>query len=79
MEYSDNIDGSWEYHAKWNKSDGKGEKLYDFSHMWDIKQEATKMNQANKQKPKNLLIHTIVWPLLEGKKGWGEVEEGKGS
>ena len=34
------MDGSWEYHAKWNKSDGKGQPN-DFTDMWDIKQKAT--------------------------------------
>ena len=30
------MDGSWEYHAKWNKSDRKEQKPYDFIHIWDI-------------------------------------------
>ena len=33
----DNMDGSWEYHAKQNKSDRKGQGTYDFTHMWDVK------------------------------------------
>ena len=36
-----NMDGSREYHAKWNKSDSKGQEPYDFTHMRDIKQKAT--------------------------------------
>ena len=32
---------SIECYAKWNKSDAKGQKAYDFDHMWDIKQKAT--------------------------------------
>ena len=44
----DSMDGSWEYHTKWNKSDGKGQKPYDFIHMWDIKQKATsKISDVN--------------------------------
>ena len=34
------------YHAKWNKSDGTGQKPYDFTHKWYIKQKAT--NETNK-------------------------------
>ena len=29
------MDGPWGYYAKWNKSDGKRQILYDFTHMWD--------------------------------------------
>ena len=35
------MDGSWEYHAKQNKSDRKSPKPYDFTHMWDIEVRAT--------------------------------------
>ena len=28
-----NVDGSWEYHVKWNESDREGQKSHDFSHM----------------------------------------------
>lgn len=33
----DNIDGSWQRHAKWTKSDGKGLEPYGFTHVWDMK------------------------------------------
>ena len=42
-----NVDGSWEYHAKWNKSDGKKQEPHDFTHMWNVKQKATN-EQKNK-------------------------------
>lgn len=35
------MNGSGEYHAKQNKSDGKEQEPYDFTHMWYIKQKAT--------------------------------------
>ena len=31
---------------KWNKSDGKKQEPYEFTHMWDIKQKST--NTQNK-------------------------------
>ena len=36
-----NMDGSWEYHAKGNKSDRKGQEPHDFTHLWDLKLKAT--------------------------------------
>ena len=47
-----NMDGSWEYHAKWNaKSDRKSQEPYDFTYMWDIKLKATNEQtiETNKQ------------------------------
>ena len=34
------MNGSWEYYAKWNNSDGKGQEPYDFtkSNKWTNKQ-----------------------------------------
>ena len=32
--------GSWEYHAKQSRSDGKSQELYDITHMWDMKLKA---------------------------------------
>lgn len=41
---------------KQNKSDGKSEELYDFSHMWDVKlkaiKEKHKQEQINKKEQK---------------------------
>ena len=31
-----NMDGPWEYYAKWNKAE-KAKNYHDFTHMWDIK------------------------------------------
>ena len=38
----DNIDGSWEYHARQNMSGVKSQEPCDFTHMWNIKQKAIK-------------------------------------
>lgn len=48
MEYCicSNIDESWEYQVSQNKSDRKGEEQYDFTYMWDMKQET---NEQAKQ------------------------------
>lgn len=32
---------SWEYYAKCNKLDGKGQELYNFTYIWNRKQKAT--------------------------------------
>ena len=40
-----NMDWSWDYHAKQNKLDIKSQEPYDSTHIWDIKVKAT-----NKQK-----------------------------
>lgn len=32
---------SWDYYAKWNKSDEKGQKPYNVTHMLNIKQKVT--------------------------------------
>ena len=37
----DNMDGPWEYHVKQNKSERKGQELYDFIHRWDRKLKET--------------------------------------
>ena len=37
------MDGSWEYHAKRNKSDRKGPEPYDFTDTCYIKQKATRV------------------------------------
>ena len=46
-----NMDGSWEYRAKLNKSDRKSQEPYDFILMWDIKWKATNehTHKTNKQ------------------------------
>ena len=48
----DNMNGSWEYHAKWNKSGRKGQEAYDFTHMWNIKQKASNEQTKETNKPK---------------------------
>lgn len=41
LPFSTTLDESWEYHAKWNKSDAKGQKPYDFTDTWKIQQKTT--------------------------------------
>ena len=63
---SNNMDVSWDYDAKQNKSDRKSWKPYDFTHMWDIRLKVT--NKTNK----NLETQTTVWWLgVKGQKGGG--------
>lgn len=59
----------WVYHAKRNKLDGKGQKPYDFTHMW-VKNRKLQVKNQSKQ--------GTMWWLLEGKRGVGENQEGKG-
>ena len=33
----DNVDGPWRSYAKWSKSDGETQILYDFIHMCNLK------------------------------------------
>ena len=46
------MDGSWEYHMKWNRSDGKGQKLHDFTSLWKVKQ-TNKTEQTHRYKQQN--------------------------
>ena len=76
------MDGSWEYHAKWNKADGKSQEPYDYTHMWDIKLKTTdekttdeKTRQTNTHKTHR--HRQLV--VTRGKVGCGEVVKGKGS
>ena len=61
----DNMDGSWESHAKKNKSNKKSQEPYDFTHICDIKQKATN---------KKLIDTDNSMAVTRGKEGW---EEGK--
>ena len=46
-----NMDGPWGYYPKWNKSEGERQILYDFTHMWNIKnQKQNKLTNQTKQK-----------------------------
>ena len=42
-----NVDGSWEYHAKRNKSGRTSQEPYNFTYMWDPKLKAT--NEQTRQ------------------------------
>ena len=43
------MDGSWDYHTKWNKSERKSWDPCDFTHIWDIKLKATENWKQDKQ------------------------------
>ena len=43
-----NMDVPWGYYAKWNKSGGERQIIYDFNHMWNISK--VKINKTNKNK-----------------------------
>ena len=58
-----------DYHANKHKSDGKEWRAYDFTHMWDIKQEAT--NKLTKQRHKFTDTGNRRW-LPEGNKVGGQ-------
>ena len=48
----DNVDGSWEYHVQWNKSDRKSQEPYDFTMILFVgyKTESNKwVKKKNKQ------------------------------
>ena len=67
------MDGSWEYHAKWNKSDRKSQKPYDYTHMWDIKLKAT--NEQIRQTKTHR--HRQQYGSYQGEGGGWEVVKGK--
>ena len=70
------MDGPWGYHAKWYKSDGQRQILYDFTHMWNIKnKQKTKINEQTKQK--QTCTHEEQSSGYQLGKGRGEGEMGK--
>lgn len=45
------MDESWEYYTKWNKSDRNGQKLSDFTYIWNAKQKSNnELTMQNKDK-----------------------------
>ena len=55
------MDWSWGYHVEWNKSDGERQILYDFIHMWNIKnKQKTQINEQTKQKQTNTENRVVV-------------------
>ena len=38
-----NMDGPRDYHAKWSKSDGERQILYDVTYMWNLKMIQTNL------------------------------------
>ena len=62
--------GSWGYHAKWNKWGRKSQEPYDFTHMWDIKMNATN-EQIRKTKKQKLIDTDNSMVNHRGKDGWG--------
>ena len=54
-----NMDGPWEYHAEWSKSDRKGQESYDYIHMSDINQKVTNKQIQQTNARTKVLINTI--------------------
>lgn len=57
------------------KTDGKGQKTYDFIHTWNVRQKENRKKEANKQKQNKNLIDTgnrLV--VTKGEGIWGENE-----
>ena len=65
---------SWDYHAKWNKSDRKCWEPYDFTHMQHITLKAT--NETNEQDKQRLMDTDNSSVVTKGKRR-GEVDKGK--
>ena len=38
-----NMDGSKDYHTKWNKSDRERQTLYDITYMWNLKSNTNEL------------------------------------
>ena len=49
-----NMDGPWKYYAKRRKSDGKIEIPYEFTDMWNLKNNNEKKKQPKSNKNKNI-------------------------
>ena len=52
------IFGLRRYYAEWSKSDGGRQIPYDLTHMWNIKNKQTKINEQSKQKQTRRYIDT---------------------
>lgn len=63
-----NMDTSWEYHAKQNKSDEKSQESHDFTHMLDMGYKTESNKWANK-KSKQELIDTDTMVAMRGEVG----------
>ena len=61
-----NLDGPWGCYAKRNKSNGESQIVYDFTHMWKIKQQQQTHTQTQR----------IDWWLPEGKGKGGSRAKG---
>ena len=72
----DNMDGPGEYHAKWNKSEGKRQIPYDFTHMWTIKKQPTNKQSEQSKSNKNRYKDTETRGVVTRGEG-GEGEMGK--
>ena len=48
-----NVDGSREYNAKWNKPVRERQIPYDFTHMWNLRNETKGKKNNNKTRPTN--------------------------
>ena len=71
-----NVNGSWEYHVKQNKSDRKGQEPYDFTHVW-YKTENNKWISKTRKKTRIVTDNSMVVYQSGKEMCWGD-GEGKG-
>lgn len=66
------VGGPWGIYAKWNKSNSKGQILYDLNHVWNLRKQNKWRNKTNT----NTKTQRTDWwfPEVEGV-GKGEMEE----
>lgn len=67
-----NMDGSRRYYAKWNKSDRKGQKLYDLTHV----EYKTKKEPTNKQNKNRLIDTDNRMVVTRGEREWDGGQNG---
>ena len=70
------MDGLWKCDAKWNKSEGERQILYDFTHMWDLKNKQNKWRNQTKQT--QICRHRDQSSGFQRGGKWGMDEIGKG-
>ena len=68
------MDGPRGYYAMWNKLNGERQILYDFTHMWNLK---NKTKNKKKQTETDSYTQRTNWGLPEGRVG-GWVKNVKG-
>ena len=68
----DNTGGSWRSYAKWSKSDGETQILYDFIHMWNLKHTHThtQMNKIKQKQTHRYRDQISSYQRGKGLEGW---------